>query len=618
MNVKSKIKKYIQNKNVNPMNNRKKVGIILFATSIGLFFLFAYRLTYITVTGKVAGESLEKRAKELYQGSNVIKAKRGTIFDRYGNPIAEDATSYSVTAILSKKYLGVNKKKLYVEEKNFPEIAKILNKYTKLTESEVLDYLNNNKNTDGTTKYQVEFGSHGKNLTLETKQAIEKELKQKKINGISFIEYPARLYPNGVFSSHFIGYTTLTNPDKDSEDLVGKMGLEKMYNDILSGKDGRQYYQKDLYGNPLPGTVAEEKKAKDGQDIYTTLDSRLQSRLESLLDPIMKKIEPEDMTAVLAKAKTGEILAMAQRPTFNPETKEGLDGNTTWRNIVSEDSFEPGSTMKIFTTAAAIQEGKFDPNATYSRDGGIKVGDVTINDHDYTSLGNKHILNYRQALSWSSNIGMVHLEERLGGNKWKEYMHKFGFGKSTNSGLENEGIGRLPGNNYVDQAMSSFGQATSVTSLQMMQAYTAIANDGTMLKPRFISKIVDKNTNQEKITPIEKVGMPIDAKTASTVREYMVDTVENPVYGIAYDIFKVPGYHISAKTGTAEITGSNGYLAGKTDYTYSVVEMMPSENPEYIFYLTIKRPKTYVQKDLGDIANPLLKLATDIQEPNNK
>lgn len=617
MTIKDKIKKNIKKKNLNPMNNRKKVGIILFATSIGLFFLFAFRLTYIVATGEVAGTNLKEKTAALYQGNRLVKAKRGAILDRNGNPIAEDATSFSVYAILSHSYKDGKGKKLYAQEKDFTAIAEVLEKNIGLPKAEGLTFLNNGINEDGSTQYQVEFGSKGKNITLETKQNIEKELKEKHIEGIKFEDHPARIYPNGVFSSHFIGYTEPTNLDgKTTEDqkLVGKMGLEKVYNKELSGKDGRVYYEKDSYGNPLPGTVAEEDQAIDGEDIYTTLDNRLQSKMETGMDAMVEQYSPENIGAMLMNAKTGEILAMGQRPSFNPETKEGLGGeNPIWRNILVEDKFEPGSTMKAFTAAAAMQEGMFNPNETFLS-GSIQVADRWIKDHD---KGAKGVLTYRQALSWSSNVGMVHLQQRLG-PKWDEYMKKFKFGESTNSNLINESAGSLPvSNNIVDQAMSSFGQGISVTHFQMMQAYTAIANNGTMLKPQYISKIVNKNSGAEKTTQPEVVGNPITSDVASTLRTYLIDTIEDENYGVAHGVYEVPGYHIAAKTGTAEITGDDGYMVGATDYTYSVVEMVPAEDPEYILYVTLKKPQQYDRNAIAVLANPLLKLAMDIKDTDS-
>lgn len=594
----------MEKKNLNPMNNRKKVGIILFATSIGLFFLFAVRFSYIVIGGHVAGTSLAEKTKQLYQGSEVVKAKRGTIYDRNGVALAEDASSYSIKAILSKTYTSGDKK-LYVEEKNFDKIAEILHKNLSIDKKDALNILE-----DGAKKelYQVEFGSYGKNISQETKQNIEADMKKEGVAGLYFVDHQARMYPNGVFSSHFIGYAV---PDKDENGLVGKLGLESAYNDILSGKDGKIIYQKDNFQNPLPGTVAEEEKAIDGQDIYTTLDSRLQSYLETLMDQVNEEYQPEELTAVLMKAKTGEILAMGQRPTFNPETMEGLTGeDAIWRNFLVQDSYEPGSTMKVFTTAAAIEEGEFNENETF-QSGKIQVEDATINDHDF---GEKGVLTMRQALSWSSNVGMVILEQRLGG-RWYNYLQKLGFGQSTHSGLDDEVNGALPTSNIVDRAMSAYGQAVGVTNFQMMKAFTSIANNGTMIQPRYISKVVDPQTGEERTTQTEVLGQPFSKETTEKVREYMRDVVESENYGSAYGVYSVPGYNVSAKTGTAQIASdTGGYQTGDTAYLYSIVEMVPSEDPDYVLYLTMKHPKTYDRMALAKIANPLMKRAMDFKE----
>lgn len=604
MSLKNKIRRFMEKKNLNPMNNRKKVGIILFATSIGLFFLFAVRFSYIVIGGHVAGTSLAEKTKQLYQGSEVVKAKRGTIYDRNGVALAEDASSYSIKAILSKTYTSGDKK-LYVEEKNFDKIAEILHKNLSIDKKDALNILE-----DGAKKelYQVEFGSYGKNISQETKQNIEADMKKEGVAGLYFVDHQARMYPNGVFSSHFIGYAV---PDKDENGLVGKLGLESAYNDILSGKDGKIIYQKDNFQNPLPGTVAEEEKAVDGQDIYTTLDSRLQSYLETLMDQVNEEYQPEELTAVLMKAKTGEILAMGQRPTFNPETMEGLTGkDAIWRNFLVQDSYEPGSTMKVFTTAAAIEEGEFNENETF-QSGKIQVEDATINDHDF---GEKGVLTMRQALSWSSNVGMVILEQRLGG-RWYNYLQKLGFGQSTHSGLDDEVNGALPTSNIVDRAMSAYGQAVGVTNFQMMKAFTSIANNGTMIQPRYISKVVDPQTGEERTTQTEVLGRPFSKETTEKVREYMRDVVESENYGSAYGVYSVPGYNVSAKTGTAQIASdTGGYQTGDTAYLYSIVEMVPSEDPDYVLYLTMKHPKTYDRMALAKIANPLMKRAMDFKE----
>ncbi|MBV7389813.1 MULTISPECIES: penicillin-binding protein [Enterococcus] len=598
------LKRKIRKKNLTPMNNRKKVGIILFATSIVLFFLFAVRLIYVVAGGHVAGTSLEEKTNELYNGEETVKAKRGTIYDRNGVAIAEDATSYSVYAVLSESYVS-NNKKLYAQEKNFNKLATILHNNLDIKKKTAVDTLESGMNSDGSSKYyQVEFGSKGKNISEEQKQNIEDAMKKAKVKGLYFSEHTDRMYPNGSFASYFVGYASTNKNEK----LVGRMGLESAYNDVLSGTDGKIVYEKDSAQRAIPGTVADKKEAINGEDIYTTLDAGLQSYLETLMDKVDSETNPSEMSAMLMQAKTGDILAMSQRPTFNPETKEGLDDEGAWRNFLVQDNFEPGSTMKIFTTAAAVNEGIFDPDETYTS-GKITIGDTTINDHDF---GAKGVLTMRQALSWSSNVGMVMQEQRLG-STWIDYLKQFGFGRSTYSGLPGEVSGSLPTSNVVDRAMSSYGQAIGVTNFQMMRGFTAIANDGKMLQPHYISKVVNPNNNTEVTTEPEVVGEPITAETAQTVRTYMRDVIESENYGSAYGQYEVGDYNISGKTGTAQIAGSNGYLTGTTNYIYSIALMLPSEDPEYILYLTIKQPESYPADTLGQIANPLLTRAMDFE-----
>ncbi|GMA47625.1 penicillin-binding protein [Tetragenococcus muriaticus] len=609
MRMIEKIRQYFKKKNLSTRNNRKKVGIILFATSIGLFFLFVARLSYIVVVGDVAGESLETRTKNLYQGSEVVKAKRGTIYDRNGEAIAEDATSYSLYAVLSENYRNGDEK-LYAEQKNFEKLAEIISDTVEdVDEDDTLDVLEEGAEED---RYQVDI-PNAKSISLQQREEIESEMEDQDIAGLYFTEHPSRIYPNGVFSSHFIGYADVQNEeDTDQESLVGRMGIEKDYDDILKGKDGRIIYQKDNYQNPLPGTVAESQAAVDGQDIYTTLDSRLQSYLETLMDQAWEDVDAQDMTAVLMDAESGEIVSMSQRPTFNPETKRGInDEDFVWSNLFVEDNYEPGSTMKIMTVASAIDNGVFDPDETYEP-GEIDLLDATIRDWDY-QRGAKPSLTMRQALSWSSNVGMVKLEQRMK-EGWQRSLQEFGFGRSTHSGLSGEKSGTLPEDNVVSHAMTSFGQAIGVTQFQMLQAFSAIANDGEMLKPQVIDKIVDEANNDQTVTEPEVVGHPVSEEATEDVREYMRDTVESEEYGTAYDQYRVPNENVSAKTGTAQISQDGSYLNGQGDYLHSVVLMTPSEDPQYVMYLTLDRPDQEDTDVLPSIANPLLERAMDLHD----
>lgn len=621
-----KLKRLIDSKNLTPAGNRRNVGIILFSTSIIIFLLFAVRFIYIIGVGKVGSESLDKKRQDLYQGSSVIKAKRGTIYDRNGQPIAEDATSYSLYAELGKDYIGLNNKKLYVQKKDHDKIAEVLHKYAGIDKELTLKQLSKEikKNENGKYYGSTEFGSKGKNLSLEIKTKIEKELEEAGVPGIYFTEHPDRMYPNGKFASYIIGYAQPENSDEENSKLTGEkgMGIENAYDDILKGEDGYKYFQKDSKGNELPGSVIVDKKAVDGKDIYTTLDSNLQLRMEEVMDDVFSKSEPENMTAVLMSAKTGEILAASQRPTFDPQTKKGLykeddQPDPVWQNMLIETPFEPGSTMKVFTVAAAIDSGNLNENETFES-GKIQVYDTPISDWKPEGKGT---LTYRQALAWSSNVGMVHLEQKMG-TTWQEYLNKFGFGKSTESGLPMEGTGNIRDKNPVDTAMSAFGQAIGVTNFQMMQGFTAIANKGTMLKPQYIKKITSEDGKEEKIFGPQEVGKPIKESTADKTLDFMKDTVEDPIYGTGYGTYGIDGVSVSAKTGTAQIFENGQVLTGPNDYLYSVVQIAPTENPEYIMYVTLRKPKIIGEQSaaelVAEVSNSMLKHAFKVDVSNSE
>lgn len=228
------------------------------------------------------------------------------------------------------------------------------------------------------------------------------------------------------------------------------------------------------------------KAAVDGGSVYTTIDASLQSYLETLMTSVATKYQPKSLLAVLMNPKTGEVLAASQRPTFDPSTGEGL--SSMWRDILVEDNYEPGSVMKIFTLAAAIQTGNYHPN-NYYKSGSVKVADTTIKDWDTSGWGT---IPLSQAFPRSSNVGMVKIEQTMGATVFSEYLRKFGFGQQTGIALPGETSGTFDFGNYLDSAMASFGQSIDVNAMQLMQAATAVANGGDMVQPRIVSKIVNK------------------------------------------------------------------------------------------------------------------------------
>ncbi|KRK40461.1 penicillin-binding protein [Loigolactobacillus bifermentans] len=574
----------------NPRVSRRYLGATFFGIIIVVFFIFIGRFSYIAIHGQINNNNLSQKTAALYRKDTVIKAKRGTIYDASGNAIAEDTTTYSVYAVLDKKYVNAKHKKLYVTDKQ--KVAKLLSAYLPMSQAKILKTLQT-KNA-----FQVEFGTAGKNLSLAIKQKIEAA----HLSGVYFTATPARLYPNGIFASHQIGLAQAASNSTDTT-LKGVMGIEQGYNTILSGKNGSKQVDQDSYGYQLPDSKTKYKAAKNGSDIYLTLDSRLQSYLETLMTKEQKKFNPKSMTAVLMNPKTGQILAASQRPTFNPQTGAGFGSANAWRDILTEDSYEPGSVMKVFSLASIINAGKYPPNAYY-QSGKITVGGVTVHDWNTTGWGS---IPYSQAFPRSSNVGFVHLEQILGHKKWLAYLKKFKFLKATHSGLPGEASGSVQFGSAADQSITAFGQGINVTVMQMMQGFSAIANGGKEMKPQIISKVVNSQTGKTTTYQPQQVAKPVTKKTTKKVISAMRDVV-NKKYGTG-TAYKIKGQDIAVKTGTAQISGSNGYLTGSNNYIFSVVGMAPASNPKYVLYITMKQPQNIQSTDatnLSDIFKPMM------------
>ena len=311
---------------------------ILFVIFSLLFFVLFFRFLFIQTTGEVKGQTLAAKAEQMYSDTTKIDARRGTIYDRNGEVIAEDRSSYSLIAILDKKMSPDPKKPNHVIdlEKTATELAK----YIDLKESEIYTILKTGKDKE---RFQVEFGAAGRDISLTTKEEIE----DLKLPGISFTRSMKRFYPNGVFASHVIGYAENQLNEKKGNETVGVMGVEKSLNSLLTGKDGYYQFESDIWGYLLPNGDEKITPAQNGKSVYLTIDRKIQIILEDALNKVSEELNPKKMMAIVANAKTGEILAMGQRPTFNPETKEGL--NESWYNESIELPFEQGSTMKIFT-----------------------------------------------------------------------------------------------------------------------------------------------------------------------------------------------------------------------------------------------------------------------------
>ena len=617
--LKKKIIRYSLKKRKLPDQNRRQVAKNLSLLSILVFFIFLINFAVIIGTDSKFGKNLSELSHQVHQKTEIVPAKRGTIYDRNGAVIAEDATTYNVYAIIDKTYKSAKGEVLYVEESQYNQVADVFNRYLGMEKDYVVQQLSQKKLN------QVSFGAAGNDISYSNMDAIRSELEAANIKGVDFTTSPNRSYKNGTFASQFIGQAQLVEDKEGNKTLQGTTGIEKSLDRILGGQDGVVTYEKDRNGNIVPGSDKVAVKTEDGKDVYTTLSAELQTYLETRMDVFQEKVKGKFVSATLVSAKTGEILATTQRPTYNADTKEGLDIKNlrTWNTILYQDQYEPGSTMKVMTLAAAIDHGTFPAYNEVYYNNELQVKDAIIKDWEINmGLSEGRYMNIAQGFAYSSNIGMTKLEQKMGNNVWMNYLTLFKFGLPTRFGMGDESFGGLPGDNYVTQAMSSFGQGISVTQTQMLRAFSAIANDGEMLEPKFISAIYDGKHESARKSQREVVGNPVSASAAQQTRNYMITVGTDPQFGTLYSsdgpIIQVAGQNVAVKSGTAQIATANGYLDGENNNINSIVVMTPAEDPDFIMYVTVQQPEiSFSPTSWQELVNPVLEDAVALKDELN-
>lgn len=555
--------------------NMNAGAAVLFVIFSLLFFILIFRFITIQVTGEVHGQALAARAQQKYSNEKIIEATRGTIFDRKGEVVAEDTTAYTLVAILNESVTTNKKKPKHVSDP--AKTAAVLAKYIDMSESDIYKRLTKKG------AWQVEFGKAGRDISHQAKRKIEEE----KLPGITFLRDSKRFYPNGVFSSHLVGFVEKEETEDKKTVTSGKLGIEKTLNNELTGKNGSLSFESDLWGFLLPNGEKKVTPAQDGSNVFLTIDKKIQTFVEDAVDRVDKEYKPKKIIAVVADPKTGDILAMAQRPSFHPTTREGLD--KSWHNEIVETPIEPGSTMKIFTLAAAIEENKWNPNERY-KSGSYKVTENSVPIGDHNNRQGWGTITYLEGLQRSSNVAVAKLvNEKIGTDKFREYLTEFGFDQPTGIDLPNEAVGKIQYQWPVEKVTVSYGQGSTFTPIQLIQAATAVANDGKMMKPRVIDKIVDPNTGEViKQDEPKSVGQPISAETAKEVRD-VLETVLTSDNGTGKS-YRIPGYQVAGKTGTANITANGSYLDGASDYLFSFLGMAPKDDPKLIVYVAVQQP----------------------------
>ncbi len=488
-----------------------------------------------------------------------LLSKRGNIYDFAGSDLASTVNSYTVIAYLSESRTTDLEKPQHVVD--IDNTAKSLSTLLSIDYDSLIKTLSKDK-------YQVEIV---RNITELTKKQID----DLHLPGIGFEQSNTRYYPNGTFASYLVGYA------KKTEDLflVGELGIEGFYNEILTGKNGSITYQRDAYGYQMPNTPVYEEKEVNGADIYLTIDSNIQFILENAMSKLSEYKSVDWSIISVMDANTGAILGSATNPSFNPNNLNTIGDN--YLNPLVSYQYEPGSTMKAFSFGAAIEEGLYKGDEVFTS-GSLDVTGVTIRDFNRTGWGD---ITFDTGFAYSSNVAASTLGLRLGVGKLTDYYKSLGFSKKTDIELSNEYSGLVNFKYDVELANAAFGQGVSVTPVQVLQAFTSIANDGVVLKPYIVDKIVDENN---KIL-YEGKKEELNTVYSKSTTDYLKKLMKDAVYSGTSSYYIPKNVNIIGKTGTAQIAESGKYLTGEHDYVRSFVSIFPEEKPKYIFYIAASK-----------------------------
>lgn len=530
------------------INKRIKIMLLLFGF---ILLMVIFKVFYVQVFDY---KKLSNLASDLWSRNLPIEASRGKILDRNGIVLADNVTTTSLVLVPN-------------QIKNKREVTKELAKILNVSYNEMKKHVF--KNTSIERVHPL-----GRRLSYEVADKIE----ALKFDGVYLLKEAKRYYPYKTLLAHVLGYVGIDNQ--------GLSGLELQYDKYLTGEAGAIKYFSDAKGNKL--TLSDVYvKPQDGMDLQLTIDINIQKSVERELDNVANMMNPDMALAVVMNPKTGEVLAMSSRPTFDPNNYKNYSSEVLSRNLPIWASYEPGSTQKIITTAASIEEKVIDIyNEHFFDSGGVTVDGARIRCWKAGGHGDQTFL---QVLQNSCNPGFVLMGERLGKEKLFSYLDLFGFGQKTGIDLNGEGKGIIfplsrVGN--VELATTAFGQGISVTPIQQITAISAVLNGGNLLKPYVLASVLEPETGnvmyQNKKTVVRKT---ISKETSKTMR-YALETVVALGGGKAAYI---DGYRIGGKTGTAQKVKDGAYLVN--NYIMSFVGIVPSNDPEAVLYIAIDNPK---------------------------
>lgn len=544
----------------------KRIKIVLLII-LFIFIIIIAKVFYIEV---IDYKKLNSLASGLWSRNLPIEADRGNIYTVDGEAIASNLTTTSLVFIPNQ----IKNKDLVAEK-----ISEILD----VPKSKIEEHLYK--------KSMMErVHPEGRRLSYEIADKIE----NLHFDGVYLLKESKRYYPHNEMLSHVLGYVGIDNQ--------GLSGLELEYDDILTGEYGSIQYFSDAKGNNLERNSV-YVEPEDGLDIYLTVDYGIQSSIERELDNVVLRYNPDGAWAIAMDPNTGEILGMSSRPNFNPNSYKDYDTETINRNMAIWASYEPGSTFKILTLSAAVNEGKVDLIKDTFYDGGsVNVGGARIKCWKHGGHGSQTFLEVVQN---SCNPGFVELGNRLGKETLFDYINKFGYGKKTGIDLNGEATGilfSLDKVGPVELATTAFGQGVSVTALQQVVAVSAAINGGTLYKPYIVKRVAYHENGQiiKEVKPTIVRDNIVTKDTSEKVRMTLESVVSLGTGRNAY----IDGYRVGGKTGTAQKVNNGIYMQG--NYIVSFIGFLPANDPKIVVYLAIDNPKGVTQYG-GTVSAPIVK-----------
>lgn len=527
-------------------NNR---GFGLLAVLIMMAGVLVLRLFFLQI---VDTSDLEAKNLSQVQVDRKLQSPRGTIYDRHESPLA----------------MSVFTKSLYADpqmlKKNPEDIAELVAPYVSISKEAIVENL----------KEDTAFVWLDRMMEPDKSKAVEKIIEDEKLEGLNFVEESKRYYPNGNLAAQVLGFVGTEDKGLD--------GLEMVLDDELKGGLTKEVVATDRKGNAIFGSVLAQYLPDKGKSVTLTIDATVQFIAERALEQAMVDIKPAHASVIVMDPKTGEILAMANRPTYDPNHYD-KGKEQDFKNIAVTNLYEPGSTFKPIIASAALASGKWTVDTVYNDTGSIMASGHVMQNWNGEGYGKVRLL---EILKFSINTGMVRLGLTTGPEILSEYVHKYGFGQPTGIELPGEGEGLLFNPEEmadIDTASMSIGQGIAVTPLQMVRAFGAIANGGILMKPHIVKAYNNPDGTVASETQTESQGQAIPENVASTI----VDILEKEVSEGGGNKAMVEGYHFGGKTGTAQKlnTEYGGYLDGR--YIASFIGFGPVEDPKFVVLVAI-------------------------------